>query len=88
MRTTTTALLTLFTAPLALATPQSSSTIALSPTLSPPQSYYLKTRVIGHDHHDDKDGLYVTNFHTGMRPRTSLLSKFFLYKSRIKNKNK
>ena len=72
MRTTITALLTLIAAPLALTAPPPASTTApSSATVTPPQSYYLKTRVVGPGHHD-KDGLYVSNYHTGMyEPRYS-----------------
>ncbi|KAL9131217.1 MAG: hypothetical protein Q9175_006825 [Cornicularia normoerica] len=64
MRTSIAAITTLLAAPLATAAPYPSSTIAASATITPPSSYYLKTRVVGHGH-KDKDGLYVTNYHTG-----------------------
>lgn len=40
-------------------------------TITPPSRYYLKTRVIG-DGNADKDGLYVSSYHTG--PLTLTLS--------------
>lgn len=48
------------------ATPSPSPTSAAIPTVTPPSSYYLKSRVIlDHGPNSDKDGLYVSNFHTG-----------------------
>ena len=61
MRTTTVAIKTILVTPLALALPQPSPTS----TVTPPSSYYLRTRVVG-PNHSDKDGLYVSNYHTGM----------------------
>ena len=53
-------------AALALAVAQPSSTSAAYATITPPSSYYLKSRVVAHGH-NDKDGLYVSNYHTGMK---------------------
>lgn len=64
MRTTIAAIATLLPIPMALAFPPASSTSAASATVTPPSSYYLKTRVVGHGH-SDKDRLYVSNYHTG-----------------------
>ena len=41
---------------------------AASSIITPPSSYYLQTRVIGSNIvHHDKDGLYVSNYPTGMK---------------------
>ena len=73
MRTQLSTLITfLLSALLALASPRPSlspsltSTSVPSATITPPTSYYLRSRVIGLDgNHTDKDGLYVSNYHTG-----------------------
>ena len=64
MRTTIAAIATLLATPMAHAFPQISPTSAASATVAPPSSYYLKTRVVGQGH-NDKDGLYVSNYPTG-----------------------
>ena len=64
MRNQIFALITLLSAPLAIATPYLSPTSAPSATVTPPSSYYLQTRVIGQGH-PEKDGLYVCAYHTG-----------------------
>ncbi|KAL9072681.1 MAG: hypothetical protein Q9161_003389 [Pseudevernia consocians] len=65
MRTTFPAIATLLATPMALAFPQISPTSAASATVTPPSSYYLKTHVVGQGH-NDKDGLYVSNYPTGI----------------------
>ena len=71
MRTHLSTLLTLLLSiSLALASPHPSPSPA-SPsvptaTITPPTSYYLRSRVIGpNGNHSDKDGLYVSCYHTG-----------------------
>lgn len=66
MRNKIAAIATFLATPLALALPQPYPTSAASATVTPPSSYYLKTRVVDHGHFD-KDGLYVSNYHTGMK---------------------
>ena len=70
MRSAITTIATLLVTHWALAAPQPSSTTAASATVIPPSSYYLKTRVVGHGHRD-RDGLYVSNYHTGKNPARS-----------------
>ncbi|CAD6588376.1 MAG: hypothetical protein ASARMPRED_003540 [Alectoria sarmentosa] len=64
MRTIICAIATILAA-LALAVAQPSSTSAVYATVTPPSSYYLKSRVVAHGH-NDKHGLYVSNYHTGI----------------------
>ncbi|KAM0797569.1 hypothetical protein BDR22DRAFT_892200 [Usnea florida] len=64
---------------LTTAAPSPSSTSAATPTVTPPSSYYLKIRVLtDHGPNTDKDGLYVSTFHTGM-PHSARLSTRTLY---------
>lgn len=72
------------TLPLASAVPQ-----AASPTITPPDSYYLRSRVVGDDHDDNdgnnkhekrgvKDGLWVSCYNTGTQKLPAFHSKPFV----------
>lgn len=70
------AIATLLLTSSALAAPQASPSSAPNATATPPSSYYLKTRVVGRGH-EDKNGLYVSNYHTGNKILSSTSSFLF-----------
>jgi len=61
-----------FTAPFAYL---NTTNTTVAPGTSLVGEYYLQTSVIG-DGHDDKDGLYVSGYHTGDPRRPSLITHF------------
>lgn len=52
------------TTTVATITPPSTSNLTTNNTVTPPSRYYLQTRVKGHGN-EDKNGLYVSGYHTG-----------------------
>ena len=67
MHLTLPAILSLATLPLTLALALPNSTNATNTTITPPSRYYLKTRVLDNGS-ADKNGLYVSSYHTGPDP--------------------